>query len=91
VNRTSNKLTRQIKKPRGFQTTAAASFYEFYLWQAVKLAGNGRRFLAPGLSQGLHHRVIAILLLLKLNMERTLNQLPLMLQQPLTADDNPPS
>ena len=63
---------------------------EFYLWQTVKLAGNGRRLLAPRLRQCLDHRVITILILLKHDVERALDQLSLMLQQPLTADDNPP-
>jgi hypothetical protein len=59
------------------------------------MAGDSIRWQLPWLPEtrpepGLHHRIIAILLLLKLNMERTLNQLSLMLQQPLTADDNPP-
>ena len=69
---------------------AADHYDEFYLWQTIKLAGNGSRLLAPRLRQGLDHRVITILFLPEDDVKRALNQLSLMLQQPLTANDNPP-
>jgi hypothetical protein len=61
---------------------------EFYLWQPGNLSGDAGRLLRPTLSQDFHHFIIAIFLLLQLKMERTLNQLSLMVQQPLTADHN---
>ncbi len=79
------------KKCRAAQVNRAADHYdEFYLWQTIKLAGNGSRLLAPRLRQGLDHRVITILFLPEDDVKRALNQLSLMLQQPLTANDNPP-
>lgn len=44
--------------------------------------------LRPTLSKDFHHFIIAIFLLLQFQMERTFNQLSLMIQQPLSADDN---
>lgn len=45
-----NELTWQ--KCRAAQVNRAADHYdEFYLWQTIKLAGNGSRLLAPRLRQ----------------------------------------
>ena len=38
-----NELTWQKKMPRGPVNRAADHYDEFYLWQTIKLAGNGSR------------------------------------------------